>query len=178
MTTARHAALWAATVLAGLSAGFFFAYEASVTIGLAELGDVTYVETFQSINATIRNPAFGSVFFGAPVALAVAVGLNWAWVTTQQRVLLGVALGLYLAGMAVTGIGNVPLNERLADADVLTPAAALAARSDFEAAWNRLNLVRTVAIGASFVALVAASASIGHRNALTASQPIGETASS
>ena len=53
------------TVLVGLSAGFFVAYEVSVTVGLAEVDDVTYVHTFQAINATIRNVGFATIFFGS-----------------------------------------------------------------------------------------------------------------
>lgn len=173
--TARRVSLWVATVLTGFSAGFFFAYEASVTVGLAEVGDVAYVETFQAINATIRNPAFGLVFFGAPVAVAVAVVLHWGSVSTRNRLLLGAALVLVFAGLASTGVGNVPLNERLADAE-LTPAATQAARADFEAAWNRLNLLRAVAIGASFAALAAANVPSRSGVAAPGSQPIGETA--
>jgi len=60
-----------ATVLTGLSAGFFFAYESSVTRGLAEVDDLTYVQTFQAINATIKNPMFGTVFFGSLPALVL-----------------------------------------------------------------------------------------------------------
>ena len=70
-------ALVIATIGAGLAAGFFFAYEASVTLGLAEVDDVTYVETFQAINETVRNFWFAAVFFGTIPATAVALALNW-----------------------------------------------------------------------------------------------------
>ena len=66
-----------ATILVGLSAGFFFTYEASVTLGLAEVSDVAYVETFQAINETVRNPAFGIVFFGSIPAMALAIAMSW-----------------------------------------------------------------------------------------------------
>ena len=149
--------LMVATVLVGLSAGFFFAYEASVTVGLAQVDDATYVETFQAINATIRNPAFGLVFFGSVPAIAAAAAANWSTAPTLARLLLAAALPLYLAGLVITVTGNVPLNNDLAEVLVTTPGAASAARSVFEADWNQLNLIRSIIVGASFASLAAAS---------------------
>lgn len=147
-------ALAAATALTGLSAGFFFTYAASVTAGLARVDDPAYVETFQAINDTIRNPAFALVFFGSIPAIAVAIAANWAPATTTVRALLVGALAAYLAGLLVTAVGSVPLNEELAAVTSRPPAGVTAARAAFEAEWNRLNLVRTVAFGASFVTMI------------------------
>ena len=155
--TAPRIALMIATCLVGLSAGFFFTYEASVTLALSEVGDVAYVETFQAINETVRNPAFGVVFFGSIPAIATAIVLGWRTAGRIPRVLLVAALPLYLVGLLVTGTGNVPLNDDLAEYDDITPAVAARARADFEDDWNRLNLIRTLAIGTSFAMLVGAS---------------------
>jgi len=148
-----------ATVLAGLSAGFFFTYEASVTLGLADVGDEAYVETFQAINETIRNPGFGIVFFGSIPAIALAIALNWRSIPAMARAFMTAALPLYLAGVVITATGNVPLNNDLADialagVEDMAPAIAAEARADFEDDWNRLNLLRTITFGASFAALV------------------------
>jgi hypothetical protein len=64
--TERHRAiaLSVATILTGLFAGFFLTYSASVVLGLAQVDDVTYVRSFQGINATIRNVTFATFFFG------------------------------------------------------------------------------------------------------------------
>lgn len=167
-----------ATLLVGLSAGFFFTYEASVTLALADVGDVTYVESFQAINETVRNPAFGLVFFGSIPAIAIAIALNWRSLSSVPRGLFAAALPLYLVGLMITGVGNVPLNDELADYGELTPALAAEARSDFESSWNGLNLLRALAIGASFTALAGASMLIptiaDKRNDR---RPISETAS-
>ncbi len=144
-----------ATVLVGLSAGFFFTYQASVTLGLVEVGDVAYVETFQAINRTVRNPAFGVVFFGSILAMVAGLVANWGS-RPATRLLIGAALSLYLAGLIVTVTGNLPLNDELADYGDVSPTIAAQARAGFEDDWNRLNLVRSVSIGAGFVALVAA----------------------
>lgn len=176
--TPQRLALVIATLLVGLSAGFFFTYEASVTVALAQVGDVTYVEAFQAINDTVRNPAFGLVFFGSIPAIAIAIAVNWNTVSTAPKVLLGAALVLYLVGLLVTGTGNVPLNEDLADAGALTPAVAAEARADFEDSWNRLNLLRALAIGASFAALAGASMLVPAAGAKQNRRPaIDETAS-
>ena len=154
--TPQRLALLIATLLVGLSAGFFFTYEASVTLALAELGDAAYVEAFQAINDTVRNPAFGLVFFGSIPAIAIAIVVNWSTVSSALRVLLAAALPLYLAGLMITGLGNVPLNEDLADHEELTPAIAASARTDFEDAWNRLNMLRAISLGSSFAMLAGA----------------------
>lgn len=157
-------ALMVATVLVGLSAGFFFTYEASVTLGLADVSDVTYVETFQAINDSIRNPAFGIVFFGSVPAIGLALAANWRTAPPIGRGLLVAALPLYLAGLMITGTGNVPLNNDLADVATLTPETAAVARAAFEDDWNRLNLVRSIAVAASFVSLAAACIMVSARD--------------
>lgn len=150
-----------AATLTGLSAGFFYTYEASITIGLAQVDDQTYVSAFQAINATIRNPYFGLIFFGPVVAIALALVANWK--QRRARLLIGVALVSYLALVIITFTGNVPLNDELAIVNAGSMAAATAARQDFEAAWNQLNLIRTVPVVGSFLALLVATALSGQR---------------
>lgn len=150
---AARVALAAAVMLAALSAGFFYAFEASFTLGLAEVDDAAYVATFRAVNATVRNPAFGLVFFGAVPVLAIAAALQRD--SRTRRGLVVAALVLHLAVIAITATGNVPLNDQLADPTALTDVTA--ARAEFEADWNRFNLIRTsVAVGA-LALLVAAN---------------------
>ena len=163
--TPSRITLLIAVILCGLSAGFFYTYEASVTLGLADVDDETYVATFQALNDNVRNPAFGIMFFGAIPATAAAAALNWNQ-GPAQRWLTVAALVLYLALIAITGTGNVPLNDALADYTTITPATAFEARADFEDDWNRLNLARTIAVVASF-ALLATAATLPHREATT-----------
>ena len=70
---------------------------------------------------------------------------------------VGTALAFHLGGVAVTGNGTVPLNNDLADYTQITPTEAAGARADFEDDWNQLNLIRTVAITASFAGLATAA---------------------
>ena len=157
-------ALLLAIVLVGLSAGFFFTYEASVTLGLGEVGDVAYVETFQSINGTIRNPAFGVVFFGSLPAMITAVALNWTRVAPVTRALMVAGVVLYVATLAITATGNVPLNDDLGQINEISEATAAQARAAFEDDWNRLNLLRSLTAGGSFAALAAVPFAPAARN--------------
>lgn len=152
----RQATQIGATVLVGLVAGFFYTYEASVTPALAEVDDLTYVKTFQAINATIQNPAFGTVFFGSVPALVLALTANWN-ADSRTRLLVGAATALYLTMILITVTSNIPLNDQLAELLDVTAESATAARADFEADWNRFNLLRTVPAVGSFVCLALAS---------------------
>lgn len=147
------ASLGLAVVLAGLFGGFFLTYSVSVQLGLAEVDDLTYVRTFQAINATIRNPAFAVMFFGCVPAIAVAWALNRR---TDRRAALTLATGglLCAAVVVITFVFNVPLNDELAGWVDPTAAQAGVARAEFETIWNRWNLARTVlaVAGASTVA--------------------------
>ena len=149
-------ALLGATLLAGLSAGFFWTYEVSVTLGLAEVDDAAYVQTFQAINDTIKNPMFGPVFFGTLPLLLLAAGLNWRSSSTVRRALLALAPLLFACCMAITGTGNVPLNNELAAVEPTSAEVVADARAEFEDDWNRLNLVRALAAAGGFTAAAAA----------------------
>lgn len=158
----RQIALVTATVLVGLAAGFFFADEVSVTRALADVDDTTYVATFRAINDTIHNAAFGIVFFGAAPAVITAIAMNRRS-EPVVRWLIAAALFLVVLCLAITVGGNVPLNDELAGFTELDGDASVA-RDDFEADWNRLNLMRTVTAVAGFAALATAAVLTGGRN--------------
>lgn len=152
-TTLGRVILPLATVMAGLTAGFFFAYESSVIRGLAEVDDVTYVASFQAINGAVQNPMFGTVFFGSLPLAVLAAMTNWAEADRFRRGLLALAPVLYLVGMAITATGNVELNDELAEVEVTSDAVATQARADFEDDWNRFDGYRSIAFLGSFAAL-------------------------
>ncbi len=149
------AALCAATILSGLSAGFFFTYQFSVIRGFAVVDDVTYVRMFQAINATVRTPWFGLVFFGTVPAIALALGMNWR-TGGARRTLLVAGLILGVSTVLITMIGNVPLNDALAEYGDVTPPVAGVARAEFEGPWNELNAYRTATSIVAFVMLALA----------------------
>lgn len=148
----RRGSLIASTITVGLAAGFFFTYQISVTRGLAIVDDRAYVETFQAINDTIRNGWFGIVFFGSIPLLCATLAVHWR-TDRLTRTLVATALVLYMATFAVTAAGSVPLNNELGSVTGRTPQVLAAARADFEASWNTLNLVRTLTCLGALVAM-------------------------
>lgn len=150
------AILGVATVLAGLFAGFFLTYSASVQLGLARVDDLTYVRTFQAINATIRNPAFAVMFFGCVPSIAMAAALHRR---TDRRTAFALVVGAVLctAVVVITFSFNVPLNDELATWVEPTADQARVARADFETVWNRWNLARTILSVAGAIAVATAA---------------------
>lgn len=141
-----------AVLASGLSAGFFLTYAISVTRGLAVVDDLTYVTTFQAVNATVRTGWFAAFFFGTLPLLAIAayrVGpgrRRWTLVAATTAYAIGV--------LGVTFVGNVPMNDELAGHTDLAAADLGAIRSGFEDRWNELNLVRTLVAGCVFATAV------------------------
>lgn len=144
--------LFAAIVLTGLSAGLFYAWLVSVIPGTRKVVDTTYLESMQSINRAILNPAFFLVFFGSLLALAISTiqhfnsGIPFWW-------LLAATIAYLLGTFGVTVFGNVPLNDAL---DVLNLAELSETkivdfRKSYEGKWNRLHLIRTVFAVLSFL---------------------------
>ena len=156
MSTVDDTALVAATVATGLSAGVFYTFQVSITRALAAVDDTQYVAVFQSINRTIVNPWFVSVFLGAPALAAAALVTNWD-TDDSATWLIAAGLALQIATVAITAFGNIPLNEALDRRGVVSGEAATAARTAFERPWNRLHLARTVTSVAGFVAFGIAS---------------------
>ena len=144
------AALVAAVITNGLTAGLFAAYSYAVMPGLGRADDRTFVEAMQRTNAAILNGWFGLCFGGAVVFSVLAVVLHrgrpgWLWIVG--------GLVLYVAVLGVTFAVNVPLNDALAAAGDGDPAAARAA---FEGVWVRWNVVRAVLSTGAFGCLVGA----------------------
>ena len=122
--------LLAATVAAGLQAGTYYTWASGVMPGLARTDDHTFTSSMNHINVAIVNPVFMLSFLGAPALAAAAVATTTGSARTWAIAGLVCALGT----VAVTAMGNVPLNDAL---------AAGGSRADFEAAWVRWNVVRT-----------------------------------
>lgn len=148
-----RAAALASLMLAGLIAGFFYAYACSVMIGFAVLDPRTALRAMQAINATVRNIYFAPAFFGPPLMLAITTGLA-AWVGARRAALWFGAAGLVylLGGLLLTMRVNVPMNEALAVTVIPDdPAEALRLWASYADPWRFWNGVRTAA---STVALI------------------------
>ncbi|MEO9484106.1 MAG: DUF1772 domain-containing protein [Ekhidna sp.] len=147
-----------AVVLTGLSAGLFYAWQVSVIPGTKKVMDVNYLETMQSINRAILNPAFFLIFFGSLIFLS-ASSIYEFHTNKWTFGLMLVATMTYLIGtFGVTVLGNVPLNNQL---DVLktgeiSAQKITAFRQFYETGWNKLHLIRTIFSVLSFVLAVLA----------------------
>jgi uncharacterized membrane protein len=137
---------------ASLVAGIFFAFSTFVMQALGRLPAANGIAAMQSINITVINPIFMSVFLGTALIcslLAVMACLRWQ-LAGSGFVLAGCLL--YLVGsFGVTMAFNVPLNDQLAP---LAPESAESARfwQSYLGDWTRWNTLRCLA------ALLAAAA--------------------
>lgn len=143
-----------AALTTALSAGLFFSWSCSVTLGLARLPDTTYIPAMQSINREILNPVFFTCFFGPAILLPLSTFMHYGQPLSASFWSLLAAAVIYLAGViCVTIFGNVPLNNAL-DAfnlQLATKEEIASLRAGFEAPWNSLNTVRTVASTISLI---------------------------
>ena len=140
LETLRSPVLLAATVAAGLQAGTYYTWACGVMPGLARTDDRTFVSTMQHVNVAIVNPVFLLTFLGTPALAAVAVAAS----TPAARGWAIAGLVCALGTVVVTSVGNVPLNDAL---------AAGGSRADFESAWVRWNVARTVTSAGALAAL-------------------------
>ena len=148
--------LFAATILVGLSAGLFYAWLVSVIPGTRKVADINYLETMQSINRAILNPAFFLIFIGSPIVMAISSIQQWNSGPTFWF-LLGATL-VYLVGtFGVTIWGNVPLNDMLDTLNLseITETEIIEFRSNYEKKWNMWHWVRTVFSVISFLLMLA-----------------------
>ncbi|MFZ1806988.1 MAG: anthrone oxygenase family protein [Cyclobacteriaceae bacterium] len=142
-----------AVVLTGLSAGLFFAWSVSVIPGTQRIGDINYLETMQSINRAILNPAFFIVFFGSLILLIAASAFEFNHGMTAFWLMLSATFVYLIGTICVTGLGNVPLNDQL-DVLKLSQLSAIekeAFRNLYEKKWNYLHQIRTISAVISFI---------------------------
>ncbi|WP_200807359.1 DUF1772 domain-containing protein [Demequina sp. NBRC 110053] len=135
-----EAVVAAAAVISGLAGGVLYAFSAFVMAGIREQPDAAAAATMQAINRhALRAPLGILILLTITVPLAAAVMAiagdepRGAWAIAGAAVVL-------VAGIGVTAVGNIPLNERLARAT--DPAASWRA---FVTPWLRWNHVRAAA---------------------------------
>ncbi|NNF32935.1 MAG: DUF1772 domain-containing protein [Saprospiraceae bacterium] len=147
--------LLAATILVGLSAGFFYAWLVSVIPGTKKVLDITYLETMQSINLEILNPAFYLIFFGSPIIMIISMIQQYQSGITFWILLAAVVV--YLVGtFGVTILGNVPLNDALEALKLseLSEVEIIDFRNSYERKWNSWHWVRTICSVISFILML------------------------
>ncbi|MBO3697942.1 DUF1772 domain-containing protein [Roseivirga sp. E12] len=145
------------TLITGLSAGLFYAWQVSVIPGTRKISDLNYLESMQSINREILNPWFFIIFLGPLILMVISgIGLHriddsqsFAWVLIASLV--------YIIGtVGVTALGNVPMNNRLdiIELSKLSIDQLQATRRSYEFQWNQYHLIRTAFSVISFSLLL------------------------
>lgn len=134
-----------AALSCGLVAGTYFAFSSFVMAALARIHPSSGISAMQSINRTVLNPVFFTVFFGSAAVCCLLAGCSLLRWQKQGSAWLLAGAALYLTGnFIVTAVRNVPLNTSLAGID---PAKreSLPYWKDYLAKWSMWNHFRTVA---------------------------------
>ena len=160
----KNITLFVGVALTGLSAGLFYAWSVSVIPGTKKVLDPTYLETMQHINREILNPSFFLIFFGSMMVLALGTIIHYE-TGTRFSLMLGASVAYTVGTFAVTGLGNVQLNNELEALNLMemTEAKIKVFRQYYEARWNSYHMIRTVfSVLAFLLSLLAAFHS--HKN--------------
>lgn len=149
-----------ATLITGLSAGLFYAWQVSVIPGTRKLSDSGYLEAMQSINREILNPWFLIIFFG-PIVLMTISSISLYRLDNSQAFIwvLISAITYFIGTIGVTAFGNVPMNNTLdvLELSKLSITQLKETRMAYEVKWNQYHLIRTAFTVISFALLLWAS---------------------
>ncbi|MFD4935973.1 DUF1772 domain-containing protein [Streptomyces virginiae] len=146
------------TVLVGLMAGLFFAFDVSVMPGLAAGDEQTYVTAMRAFNKAIDgNPLFGSVFLLALVAAAASAVVEYRGGRRATALWVGAAAVAYLVVLVITFAVNIPLNNELADAGAVEQMKDFSIVERFKSTWVTTNILRTLLCTVALTALARAT---------------------
>ena len=141
-----------AIVGAGLNAGVYLTFSTFAMAGLRRLPGSQAAAAMQAINLEAPTPAFMSIFFGtavASIALAALAIVNFDPPASSMAIAGAAA---YVSTVVITGIYNVPLNDRLAGVAAESPEG-VATWQAYQRRWSRGNHVRSLASAASAILL-------------------------
>jgi uncharacterized membrane protein len=134
-----------AAIGCGLIAGVFFAFSTFVMKALAQQPPDRGIAAMQSINITVINPWFMTVFLGTAVACLGLAGFSlFQWPQHGAIYLLAGSLLYFIGTFLVTIVGNVPLNDALAKVEP-TSSEGVQIWATYLTNWTAWNHVRTIA---------------------------------
>ncbi|MGW0752361.1 anthrone oxygenase family protein [Streptomyces sp. NPDC002587] len=151
---AATALLLVSTVLMGLMAGLFFAFDVSVMPGLAAGDERTYVTAMQAFNEAID----GNGLFGMAFVLALLLSVASAFVEFRKgrrgvAIWVGAAAVAYFVVLMITFSVNIPLNNELADAGNAAQMTDFSIVDKFKGTWVSTNIIRTLLCTVALTAL-------------------------
>ncbi|MFJ6700883.1 DUF1772 domain-containing protein [Streptomyces sp. NPDC091272] len=133
------------TVLVGLMAGLFFAFDVSVMPGLADGDNRTYVTAMQHFNSNIDgNGLFGMAFVCALLVAVASAVVEFRKGRRKIAVWVAVAAALYFVVLMITFAVNIPLNNELAAAGNAAKLTDFSIVEKFKSTWVATNIVRTL----------------------------------
>lgn len=147
-----------AAIGCALNGGVLFAFSSFVMAALKRLPPPQGIAAMQSINVFAVTAMFMSAFFGTAL-LCLGVG-GWALFASgdQPTGLLVAGAVTYLLGtIGVTVVGNVPLNDRLAEV-ATNDDSSLPVWEEYVNRWTTLNHIRVLAALAAAALLTVALA--------------------
>ena len=148
--------LFSTALAASLVSGIFYAFSTFVMRALGRLAPREGIAAMQSINVAVINPLFFLAFFGTGLLCFAVLAVVLLSDTGEPLVLAISGCILYLVGcIGVTIFGNVPLNERLANADPGDDEAE-SLWGFYLSRWTLWNHARTAASLAAAACLVLA----------------------
>ena len=143
-----------------LTGGVFQAFSDFVMRGLILAQPAGGIESMQQINRTVFRSVFIATFVGlVPVTVAFA-GYALLKLSGPAQMLIIVAAVIYVVLVfLVTGLGNVPMNQKL-DGLAYASTEAQAYWATYGRVWTRLNHVRTLGCVGTAVCFLLAAVSL------------------
>jgi uncharacterized membrane protein len=164
MHTVLRTTLFVSAMLAGCIFGFFYTWSFVVMRGLSAAEAPVAIKAMQSVNATIMTPWFALIFFGTPIATAVAAFAAFAAGARLAALWMGAATAIYMIGcFAVTVLANIPMNDALAAVDAASVADAAGTWAGYARPWTAWNHVRTAACAGGLLCTLLALRALGGR---------------
>lgn len=129
----------------GMNAGLFFIFSNTVMTALAQLKDTQGAEAMNRINDEIQNPLFFIIFMGSALLSLFIILFELLVMSGDANWLALTASAIFFVGcIFVTIIFNVPLNNRLAEAEKRGPGLK-EMWDEYLSNWIKWNHVRTAA---------------------------------
>ena len=143
--------------LMALIAGVFLSFSDFIMRGLAQARGTAGPAAMVGINRAVYQSIFMVLFVGLlAVSVALALFAFWQVDGVASFLVLAGSLSYGLGVFAVSGLGNVPLNNRL---DALSGSMEQTAPywSDYARRWTRLNNIRSAASAFAAIAWLLAA---------------------